>query len=60
MFTDGEVEKNSMEFKRALCFVPSSTGFSAFSIASYTVAIPKGEFLKSVLLQTRPNGLAIY
>jgi len=29
---------------------------SAYSMASYTLATPKGEFLKSVLLYTRPNG----
>jgi len=43
-----------MEFKRALCFIPSATGFQ--QVASYTLDVPKGEFLKSVLLQTRPNG----
>jgi hypothetical protein len=58
MFTDGEVVERKITWNsRGHSLVHSfSYWVSAFSKASYTVAKPKGEFLKSVLLQTRPNG----
>ena len=60
MFTYWEVEERKIrkqhEIQEGNLVRSLSYWVSAFSMASYTIAIPKGEFLKSVLLQTRPNG----
>jgi len=58
MFTDGEVKERKITYEIQERTLLHSVRYwvSAYSMASYTLATPKGEFLKYVLSHTGPNG----
>jgi hypothetical protein len=58
IFTDGEVEERKItnRIQEGTLVHSLSYWVSAFRTASYTLAIPKVELLKSVLLKTKPYG----